>query len=108
MLKMDHANITQAMLNAESRSTEKNNSNEYFYILIVMSFYGIFLIGIMLGYMKSKRKEKTSNFICALGPMIFLRTGSTRKRWYQSPTPNLHIIGMLHFIFTIIISHHKS
>uniref|UniRef100_A0A8C5JMG1 KCNE4 protein n=1 Tax=Junco hyemalis TaxID=40217 RepID=A0A8C5JMG1_JUNHY len=57
MLKMDHANVTQAMLDAESPSTEKNNSNEYFYILIVMSFYGIFLIGIMLGYMKSKRKE---------------------------------------------------
>uniref|UniRef100_A0A8C3DWR4 Uncharacterized protein n=1 Tax=Corvus moneduloides TaxID=1196302 RepID=A0A8C3DWR4_CORMO len=49
MLKMDHANVTQAMLDAESPSTEKNNSNEYFYILIVMSFYGIFLIGIMLG-----------------------------------------------------------
>lgn len=63
MLKMDHANITQAMLNAESRSMEKNNGNEYFYILIVMSFYGIFLVGIMLGYMKSKRKEKTSNLL---------------------------------------------
>uniref|UniRef100_A0A8B9V504 Uncharacterized protein n=3 Tax=Anatinae TaxID=2068716 RepID=A0A8B9V504_9AVES len=60
MLKMDHANVTSAMLNAESRNTEKNNSNEYFYILIVMSFYGIFLIGIMLGYMKSKRKERKS------------------------------------------------
>uniref|UniRef100_A0A8C4U9R2 Uncharacterized protein n=1 Tax=Falco tinnunculus TaxID=100819 RepID=A0A8C4U9R2_FALTI len=73
MLKMDHANITQAMLDAESRNTEKSNSNEYFYILIVMSFYGIFLIGIMLGYMKSKRKEKNctctdwvgfTNFCC--------------------------------------------
>ncbi|NXM84143.1 KCNE4 protein, partial [Oenanthe oenanthe] len=63
MLKMDHANVTQAMLDAESPSTEKNNSNEYFYILIVMSFYGIFLIGIMLGYMKSKRKEKSSNLL---------------------------------------------
>uniref|UniRef100_A0A8C8BPM5 Uncharacterized protein n=1 Tax=Otus sunia TaxID=257818 RepID=A0A8C8BPM5_9STRI len=48
MLKMDHANMTQAMFDAESHNTEKNSSNEYFYILIVMSFYGIFLIGIML------------------------------------------------------------
>lgn len=31
------------------------NGNEYFYILVVMFFYGIFLIGIMLGYMKFKR-----------------------------------------------------
>uniref|UniRef100_A0A663E5K6 Potassium voltage-gated channel subfamily E regulatory subunit 4 n=1 Tax=Aquila chrysaetos chrysaetos TaxID=223781 RepID=A0A663E5K6_AQUCH len=84
MLKMDHANVTQAMLDAESRNMEKNNGNEYFYILIVMSFYGIFLIGIMLGYMKSKRQEKN-------------------KQWYPTPKCNLHIIGMLHFNFCIII-----
>ncbi|NXE09252.1 KCNE4 protein, partial [Lophotis ruficrista] len=63
MLKMDHANMTQAMLDAEARNVENNNSNEYFYVLIVMSFYGIFLIGIMLGYMKSKSKEKKSNLL---------------------------------------------
>ncbi|KFP90984.1 PREDICTED: potassium voltage-gated channel subfamily E member 4 [Apaloderma vittatum] len=63
MPKMDHANVTQAMLDAESRSAEKSNGNEYLYILIVMSFYGIFLVGIMLGYMKSKRKEKKSNLL---------------------------------------------
>uniref|UniRef100_A0A452I4Z6 Potassium voltage-gated channel subfamily E regulatory subunit 4 n=1 Tax=Gopherus agassizii TaxID=38772 RepID=A0A452I4Z6_9SAUR len=65
MLKMDHTNMTQTMLTAEPQTPEKNNSsgNEYFYILIVMSFYGIFLMGIMLGYMKSKRKEKKSNLL---------------------------------------------
>uniref|UniRef100_A0A8C8RGB6 Potassium voltage-gated channel subfamily E regulatory subunit 4 n=1 Tax=Pelusios castaneus TaxID=367368 RepID=A0A8C8RGB6_9SAUR len=46
-----------------SQTPEKNNGNEYFYILIVMSFYGIFLVGIMLGYMKSKRKEKKSSLL---------------------------------------------
>lgn len=40
-----------------------SNGNEYFYILVVMSFYGIFLIGIMLGYMKSKRREKKSSLL---------------------------------------------
>uniref|UniRef100_A0A667HZ29 Potassium voltage-gated channel subfamily E regulatory subunit 4 n=1 Tax=Lynx canadensis TaxID=61383 RepID=A0A667HZ29_LYNCA len=40
--------------------SRSSNGNEYFYILVVMSFYGIFLIGIMLGYMKSKRREKKS------------------------------------------------
>ncbi|XP_066497304.1 potassium voltage-gated channel subfamily E member 4 [Hoplias malabaricus] len=35
-----------------------NEGNAYLYILIVMSFYGVFLIGIMLGYLRSKRREK--------------------------------------------------
>uniref|UniRef100_A0A674JK05 Potassium voltage-gated channel subfamily E regulatory subunit 4 n=1 Tax=Terrapene triunguis TaxID=2587831 RepID=A0A674JK05_9SAUR len=65
MLKMDHINTTQTTLTTEPQTPEKNNSsgNEYVYILIVMSFYGIFLMGIMLGYMKSKRKEKKSNLL---------------------------------------------
>ncbi|KAK1899357.1 Potassium voltage-gated channel subfamily E member 4 [Dissostichus eleginoides] len=37
---------------------EQSNGNAYLYILIVMSFYGIFLFGIMLGYFRSKRREK--------------------------------------------------
>uniref|UniRef100_A0A8C4YCK5 Potassium voltage-gated channel subfamily E member 4 n=1 Tax=Gopherus evgoodei TaxID=1825980 RepID=A0A8C4YCK5_9SAUR len=75
MLKMDHTNMTQTMLTAEPQTPEKNNSsgNEYFYILIVMSFYGIFLMGIMLGYMKSKRKEKKSNFFESSLLMSILR-----------------------------------
>ncbi|CAL8371884.1 unnamed protein product [Gadus morhua 'NCC'] len=37
---------------------EQSNGNEYLYILIVISFYGVFLCGIMLGYLRSKRREK--------------------------------------------------
>ncbi|KAM6932720.1 potassium voltage-gated channel subfamily E member 4 [Lycodopsis pacificus] len=37
---------------------DKSDGNAYPYILIVMSFYGIFLCGIMLGYVRSKRREK--------------------------------------------------
>ncbi|XP_023284139.1 potassium voltage-gated channel subfamily E member 4 [Seriola lalandi dorsalis] len=37
---------------------DKSDGNAYLYILIVMSFYGIFLCGIMLGYFRSKRREK--------------------------------------------------
>nr|XP_056706233.1 potassium voltage-gated channel subfamily E member 4 [Euleptes europaea] len=69
MFVMD-PNMTHPVLAAVSRSAETStaeksggNGNEYFYILIVMSFYGIFLMGIMLGYMKSKRKEKKSNLL---------------------------------------------
>uniref|UniRef100_A0A6J0TYL5 LOW QUALITY PROTEIN: potassium voltage-gated channel subfamily E member 4 n=1 Tax=Pogona vitticeps TaxID=103695 RepID=A0A6J0TYL5_9SAUR len=69
-LTMDHPNMTQTLVASESSgpaastsAKEGENGNEYFYILIVMSFYGIFLMGIMLGYMKSKRKEKKSNLL---------------------------------------------
>ncbi|XP_049431481.1 potassium voltage-gated channel subfamily E member 4 [Epinephelus fuscoguttatus] len=37
---------------------DKSDGNAYLYILIVMSFYGVFLSGIMLGYFRSKRREK--------------------------------------------------
>ncbi|KAM6970514.1 potassium voltage-gated channel subfamily E member 4 [Aplochiton taeniatus] len=37
---------------------DKNDGDAYLYILIVMSFYGVFLFGIMLGYFRSKRREK--------------------------------------------------
>uniref|UniRef100_A0A665WH13 Potassium voltage-gated channel, Isk-related family, member 4 n=1 Tax=Echeneis naucrates TaxID=173247 RepID=A0A665WH13_ECHNA len=37
---------------------DKSDGNAYLYILIVMSFYGVFLGGIMLGYFRSKRREK--------------------------------------------------
>ncbi|CAL8342778.1 unnamed protein product [Arctogadus glacialis] len=38
--------------------TDHSNGKEYLYILIVISFYGVFLCGIMLGYLRSKRREK--------------------------------------------------
>lgn len=43
---------------AASVPADKSGSYAYLYILIVMSFYGIFLSGIMLGYFRSKRREK--------------------------------------------------
>ncbi|NXL61647.1 KCNE4 protein, partial [Chordeiles acutipennis] len=85
MLKMDHANMTQAMLDAESHNMENSNSNEYFYILIVMSFYGIFLIGIMLGYMKSKRKEKSN---------LFLLYKDEEREWGEAVKPLSTVSGL--------------
>lgn len=35
-----------------------SDNNAYLYIVIVVSFYGVFLIGIMLGYLRTKRREK--------------------------------------------------
>ncbi|NXP76834.1 KCNE4 protein, partial [Ramphastos sulfuratus] len=86
MLKMDHANMTQPTLDAESRNTEKSNGNEYFYILIVMSFYGVFLIGIMLGYMKSKRKEKKSS--------LLLLYKDEEREWGEAVKPLPTISGL--------------
>uniref|UniRef100_A0A8C5URX9 Potassium voltage-gated channel subfamily E regulatory subunit 4 n=1 Tax=Microcebus murinus TaxID=30608 RepID=A0A8C5URX9_MICMU len=69
MLKMEPLNSTHPGTAASSSPLESHapgsgsNGNEYFYVLVVMSFYGIFLIGIMLGYMKSKRREKKSSLL---------------------------------------------
>ncbi|NWW99672.1 KCNE4 protein, partial [Caloenas nicobarica] len=96
VLKMDHANMTQAMLDAESHNAEKNNSNEYFYILIVMSFYGIFLIGIMLGYMKSKRKEKKSN--------LLLLYKDEEREWGEDVKPLPTISGLKSVQFPMMLN----
>ena len=68
MLKMESLNSTDAGTAAPSAPLESpvsgsGHGNEYFYILVVMSFYGIFLIGITLGYMKSKRREKKASLL---------------------------------------------
>ncbi|XP_021054520.1 potassium voltage-gated channel subfamily E member 4 isoform X1 [Mus pahari] len=70
MLRMEPLNSTYPSAAASSSPLESHvpsngsgNGNEYFYILVVMSFYGVFLIGIMLGYMKSKRREKKSSLL---------------------------------------------
>lgn len=68
MLKMEPLNSTDAGTAAPSAPLESpvsgsGHGNEYFYVLVVMSFYGIFLIGITLGYMKSKRREKKASLL---------------------------------------------
>lgn len=42
----------------EESPEDSSDGNTYLYILIVMSFYAVFLCGIMLGYFRSKRREK--------------------------------------------------
>ncbi|XP_006763461.1 PREDICTED: potassium voltage-gated channel subfamily E member 4 isoform X2 [Myotis davidii] len=69
MLRMEPLNSTHPSTALPGTPLESHvpggsgSGNEYFYILVVMSFYGIFLIGIMLGYMKSKRREKKASLL---------------------------------------------
>ncbi|KAM3930534.1 potassium voltage-gated channel subfamily E member 4 [Leptodactylus fuscus] len=70
MLRMDEiANATMTSLdlssdqNLPSQVNNGKDNNEYLYIVIVMSFYGIFLMGIMLVYMRSKKREKESKLL---------------------------------------------
>lgn len=70
MLEMEPLNSTHPStaapvtpLESHSPGGAGGHGNEYFYILVVMSFYGVFLLGIMLGYMKSKRREKKASLL---------------------------------------------
>ncbi|PIO34683.1 hypothetical protein AB205_0170190 [Aquarana catesbeiana] len=85
-----------------SQFTNGKDNNEYLYILIVMSFYGIFLMGIMLVYMRSKRKEKESK--------LFLLYQDEEKQWMEirksasslsvsKPTPPSTVLTMLQETF---------
>lgn len=62
--KMEHLENSTAspkvvfLQSTAGSQADKGNGNAYLYILIVMSFYGVFLSGIMLGYFRSKRREK--------------------------------------------------
>nr|DBA26001.1 TPA: hypothetical protein GDO54_010315 [Pyxicephalus adspersus] len=86
-----------------SQVSNGNDNNEYLYILIVMSFYGIFLTGIMLVYMRSKRKEKESK--------LFLLYQDEEKHWMEirksasslsvsKPTPPCTVFTVLQDTFT--------
>ncbi|XP_026546626.1 potassium voltage-gated channel subfamily E member 4 [Notechis scutatus] len=103
MFVMDHPNTTQSLPAVENSGSvaslsEKNggSGNEYFYILIVMTFYGIFLMGIMLCYMNSKRKEKKSN--------LLLLYKDEQRKWGQAVKPLPTISGLRSVQFPMMIS----
>ncbi|XP_058045230.1 potassium voltage-gated channel subfamily E member 4 isoform X1 [Ahaetulla prasina] len=103
MFAMDHPNTTQFLPAVENSGSvaslsEKNggSGNEYFYILIVMTFYGIFLMGIMLGYMNSKRKEKKSN--------LLLLYKDEQRKWGQAVKPLPAVSGLRSVQFPMMIS----
>ncbi|XP_041126193.1 potassium voltage-gated channel subfamily E member 4-like [Polyodon spathula] len=77
MLTMEGANVTEHIptetTDPHGAVNVKEGGNEYLYILIVMSFYGIFLLGIMLSYVRSKKREKKSN--------VFLLYEEEEREW---------------------------
>uniref|UniRef100_A0A8C7UDR8 Uncharacterized protein n=1 Tax=Oncorhynchus mykiss TaxID=8022 RepID=A0A8C7UDR8_ONCMY len=56
----------------DASQTDKSNGNAYVYIFIVISFYGVFLVGIMLGYVRSKRREKRSLMISLCSVHVYV------------------------------------
>ncbi|XP_054884549.1 potassium voltage-gated channel subfamily E member 4 [Poeciliopsis prolifica] len=58
MDRLENSTAASERLFSDAEAAREGNGNAYLYILIVMSFYGVFLCGIMLGYFRSKRKEK--------------------------------------------------
>ncbi|OCT78775.1 potassium voltage-gated channel subfamily E member 4 [Xenopus laevis] len=91
MLRMEAMNGTMASpavslsMDQPRKVTNGNDSHEYFYILIVLSFYGIFLMGIMLVYMKTKRRDKEAN--------ILLLCSDEERQWLsgRKTTPALSV-----------------
>lgn len=55
---MEQQNSTAHTQSSAHSQDHKGDGNAFLYILIVISFYGVFLCGIMFGYFRSKRKEK--------------------------------------------------
>ncbi|XP_072768060.1 potassium voltage-gated channel subfamily E member 4 [Nerophis lumbriciformis] len=53
--KMEHLNNSTQL---SAQVSQSGGGKAYLYVLIVISFYGVFLCGIMLGYFHSKRKER--------------------------------------------------
>lgn len=92
---MEHQENSTASLSPHTRSpahpqTSNTDGNAFLYILIVISFYGVFLCGIMLGYFRSKRREKRR-------VNIFTRLvhDEERREWGALPKKkhNLHFPG---------------
>lgn len=103
MFRMNHSNMTQLLpaavsSNPDASTPEKSggDGNEYFYILIVMSFYGIFLMGIMLGYMKCKRKDKDSS--------LLLLYKDEEREWGQAVKPLPTVSGLKSFQIPMMFS----
>lgn len=102
MLEMESLNGTTpstAALSSPVESPASGSGNEYFYILVVMSFYGVFLIGITLGYVKSKRREKKAS-------LLVLYRDEEERLWGEAMKPlptvsglrSLQVPGMLHML----------
>ncbi|KAG7272936.1 hypothetical protein CRUP_002516 [Coryphaenoides rupestris] len=62
------------------------DGNAYLYILVVVSFYGVFLCGIMLGYFRSKRREKQR------GTNVFTRLIHEEERREWGAWPRKHSV----------------
>ncbi|XP_015259558.1 PREDICTED: potassium voltage-gated channel subfamily E member 4 [Cyprinodon variegatus] len=58
MEHQENFTAASARLLPHATAAKESGGNAHLYVLIVMSFYGVFLCGIMLGYFRSKRKEE--------------------------------------------------
>lgn len=93
-------NLTAApqplLLHAQSPAGPAGDGDAYLYILVVMCFYAVFVCGIMLGYFRSKRKEKRRvNVFTRLVHELEQREWGalpTKKHSLSSPAPQVSLL----------------
>ncbi|XP_037553280.1 potassium voltage-gated channel subfamily E member 4 [Nematolebias whitei] len=87
--------LLHAQSPVDSRA-DRGDGDAYLYILIVMSFYAVFVCGIMLGYFRSKRKEKQRvNVFTRLVHELEQREWGalpTKKHSFSSPTAQVSLL----------------
>uniref|UniRef100_A0A3Q2ZED5 Potassium voltage-gated channel, Isk-related family, member 4 n=1 Tax=Kryptolebias marmoratus TaxID=37003 RepID=A0A3Q2ZED5_KRYMA len=99
VLTNDNTNENAYLPNPVASQADRGDGDAYLYILIVMSFYAVFVCGIMLGYFRAKRREKKRvNIFTRLVHELEQREWGalpTKKHSLSSPSAHVSLVSSL-------------
>nr|XP_055051497.1 potassium voltage-gated channel subfamily E member 4 [Misgurnus anguillicaudatus] len=85
------------------------DGNAYLYIVIVVSFYGVFLIAVMLGYMRTKQREKRrSNAFTRLLHEVEQREWGASQKKHSFSLPSFPALCSTPVPFTLNTGRHAG